>query len=114
MMKVCKVVNDKYQKQKVDPTRKEDRISWTEVNDKYKLLKQKLKLEKSPENYINFLIIACMSGVTDIQPRRNEWCDVKIKYYNTKTDNYFLKNVFYFNKYKTAWKNGNQTVVVCT
>ena len=111
MIDECNKVNNQYKEQKMKPEREENNISFDEVKDKVNELFDKLNKEKSKENYINYLLVALMSGVFT-PPRRAEWAYVKIKDYNTKEDNYYSKGKFIFNKFKTFKKYGQQILDV--
>jgi len=108
MLTICHEVNLEYISQKLNPKQKANRVSWETVLAKYEQVKKILKADPSEDNYVNFFIIACMSGVL-WPPRRNEWVYVKLKNYN-KEDNYYQKKTIYFNKYKTAYKYKEQTI----
>ena len=51
---------------------------------------------------IQFFILALMSGITGLPPRRSEYSLVKIRNFNKEHDNYYDKGKFTFNVYKTA------------
>jgi hypothetical protein len=84
-------------------------MTFDEIKDKVNELKNELKKEPSKDNYINYLLVALMSGIYT-PPRRSEWVYVKIKNFNKDTDNYYDKNMFHFNIYKTVEKYGKQTL----
>jgi integrase len=51
--------------------------------------------------------------VTGLPPRRNlDYTEMMIRGYDTKKDNYYKGNKFYFNQYKTAKNYGLQTLDV--
>jgi hypothetical protein len=50
-----------------------------------------------------------MSG-ENFAPRRLEWAMVKVKDFDTETDNYIVKNKVHFNKYKTHSVYGKQVI----
>jgi hypothetical protein len=107
MITICKTVNEKYKTQQVSESRKDAFIPFDEVRQKYHDLMAVLKRSPTPENYVDFLLVALLSGVL-IEPRRSEWIYVKIRDYDKTTDNYFLKDTFVFNRYKTFHKYGQQ------
>jgi hypothetical protein len=111
MLAKCKLVNDQYKEQKMSADRKEHYISFDQVKEKYTLMKSELKKNGDPDHMVDFLIVAFMSGVL-IPPRRNEWCDVKIRHYDKDKDNYLEKNTVTFHTYKTESKYGVQVVKV--
>ena len=62
---------------------------------------------------MEFLLVAFLSGVADIIPRRSlDFCLLKVKNYDIKNDNFYLKGKMYFNVYKTSFKYGLQIVTV--
>jgi integrase len=111
MLAKCKLVNDQYKEQKASADRKEHYISFDQVKDKYLTLKAGLKKNPDADYIVDFLIVAFMSGVL-IPPRRNEWCDVKVRNFDKDKDNYLDKNIVTFHSYKTESKYGVQTVKV--
>ena len=111
MVDICNQVNDNYKKQKLSPEEKENRVSFDEVKAVVNGLLDKVKKEGGKENYINYLILALMSGVY-LPPRRAEYADVKIKDYNKEKDNYYEKGKIVFNQYKTFYKYGQQSITI--
>lgn len=113
MLNNCQIVNEIYKTGKLSDQQRNNRLTFEQIKDKTAQFLINLKKEPSKENYIDYLILALMSGSTDgIVPRRLEWCDVKVKNYNTKTDNYYDKGIVYFNKYKTFKVYGLQKVTI--
>ena len=110
MLAKCKLVNDQYKEQKMSADRKEHYISFDQIKGKYLSLKNGLK-NADAEHIVDFLIVALMSGVL-IPPRRNEWCDVKIRHFDKDKDNFLDKNTVTFHTYKTESKYGVQVVKV--
>ena len=111
MITICNEVNLIYKTQKLNPKQKANHVSWETVVAKYEQVKKLLKVDPTEENYVNYFVIACMSGVL-WPPRRNEWVYVKLRNYNKEQDNYYDKSIFYFNIYKTAYKYKLQTIKV--
>jgi integrase len=111
MLAKCKLVNDQYKEQKMSADRKEHYISFDQIKEKYLSLKNGLKKNPDAEHIVDFLIVAFMSGVL-IPPRRNEWCDVKIRHYDKDKENFLDKNTVTFHTYKTESKYGVQVVKV--
>ena len=110
MLAKCKLVNDQYKEQKISADRKEHYISFDQIKEKYLALKNGLK-NADADHIVDFLIVALMSGVL-IPPRRNEWCDVKIRHFDKDKDNFLDKNTVTFHTYKTESKYGVQVVKV--
>ena len=77
-----------------------------------KIYKKKDKSMGDLQNLQNYIIVALLGGVY-IPPRRSmDYVEFKIRNVNPETDNYFDKNKFVFNKYKTAKVYGRQEVEV--
>ena len=110
MLAKCKLVNDQYKEQKISADRKEHYISFDQIKEKYLALKNGLK-NADADHIVDFLIVALMSGVL-IPPRRNEWCDVKIRHFDKDKDNFLDKNTVTFHNYKTESKYGTQVVKI--
>jgi hypothetical protein len=111
MITTCNVVNETYKQQKRNPKQNANHVTQVEVKAKYDQLLKRLKGEQTAQNFVDFIIIAFMSGIR-MPPRRNEYCDVMVKGYNKTTDNYVEKSNIVFNSYKTAPKYGKQTVII--
>ena len=63
----------------------------------------------------NFILLGCLGGVSGLPPRRSkDYTEMKIKNFDTKTDNYYKAGKFYFNIYKTAKDYGEQIIDVKT
>ena len=63
--------------------------------------------------FIQFLLVAFLSGAGGIPPRRSmDYGDLKIRNYNPKVDNYYKNSKLYFNVYKTSSTYGLQTIDV--
>ena len=110
MLAKCKLVNDQYKEQKISADRKEHYISFDQIKEKYLALKNGLK-NADADHIVDFLIVALMSGIL-IPPRRNEWCDVKIRHFDKDKDNFLDKNTVTFHNYKTESKYGTQVVKI--
>ena len=62
--------------------------------------------------FIQFLLVAFLSGAV-MPPRRSlDFGEMKIRNYNPKTDNFYKNGKFYFNIYKTSKTYGLQTLDV--
>jgi integrase len=118
MTTVMNAVNKMYKEQKKTPKQEENWMSEDEIKAVYdsqhenaiRMLSTKKKFDDG--KFIEFLLVACLSGVL-IPPRRSQdYGEMKIRNYDTKTDNYFHAGKFYFNKYKTAKTYGEQTLVL--
>jgi integrase len=113
MIEYAKEVNQTYHKQEISDSRKDSYITFDAVKDRYDLAAKNLHDSPSPNNYIEFLICALMSGATPgLHPRRLEWATVKHKNFDTTTDNYMHQNNFIFNNYKTVKTYGRQKVFI--
>ena len=111
-------------KQEKTESQKENWVDKEDIEKKYKLYKtQANKLFKNKnlnanETQIlqNYIILILTSGLF-FPPRRSlDWCELKVRDINDKTDNYILttgkKQYFKFNIYKTAKTYGEQTVEI--
>ena len=119
MMEIIKKVNDVYKTQTKTAKQEENWVSADEVKAVYeKQLDTALQMlsKKNIFNegkFIQFLLVAFLSGVAGIPPRRSmDYGEMKIRNYDPKTDNYFRAGKFYFNKYKTSGTYGLQTLDV--
>ena len=119
MMEIIKRVNDVYKEQKKTPKQEENWISAEEVKAVYEnqlenalqMLSTKKKFDD--DKFIQFLLVAFLSGQAGIPPRRSmDYGLMKIRNYDPKTDNYFKAGKFYFNNYKTSSTYGLQTLDV--
>jgi hypothetical protein len=62
--------------------------------------------------FIEYLLVAFLSGVI-MPPRRSmDYGKMKIRNYDLKEDNYYKSGKFFFNKYKTSSTYGLQTLDV--
>ena len=118
MMDIIKKVNDSYKEQKKTPKQEENWISAEEVKTVYeKHLETALQMLSKKQifnegKFIQFLLVAFLSGVV-MPPRRSlDYGEMKIRNYDPKTDNYFKAGKFYFNNYKTSSTYGLQTLDV--
>ena len=118
MNTIMKKVNDDYKDQKMNQKQKENWISIDEIKDKYKALSVDANLMLNKKKILNenvmmdFLLMSFLSGVI-MPPRRSlDYSEMKIRNFDTKTDNYYKANKFYFNKYKTFKTYGLQILDV--
>ena len=118
MNSVMKTVNDNYKNQKMNEKQKENWISIDEIKEKYNVLSADANLMLNKKKILNenvmmeFLLMSFLSGVI-MPPRRSlDYSEIKIRSFDTKTDNYYKANKFYFNKYKTVKTYGLQVLEV--
>lgn len=118
MMDILKAVNIQNKKQEKTPTQSENWMSEVEIKKVYDDLLQKAtamlstKVVFNDKTFIQFLLVAFLSG-SIMPPRRSQdYGELKIRNYNTKTDNYYKGNKFYFNVYKTSSTYGLQIIDV--
>ena len=118
MMQVMQSVNNLYKEQKKSPTQAENWISEDEVKSVYNNLLQKAtamltkKAIFNDGHFIQFLLVAFLSGAV-MPPRRSlDYSEMKIRNYDPKTSNYYKNGKFYFNIYKTSKTYGLQTLDV--
>lgn len=117
MMEVMKTVNESNKDQKMNEKQKENWISIKEIQNIYDNLLVKIKLMLTNKKIMNeptmmeFLLVSFLGGISNLAPRRSmDYCEMKIRNYDTKTDNYYKAGKFYFNVYKTAKDYGMQIV----
>ena len=115
---VMKKVNDNYKNQTMNEKQKENWISIDDVKDKYNALSVDANLMLNKKKILNenvmmeFLLMSFLSGVI-MPPRRSlDYSEMKIRNFDTKTDNYYKANKFYFNQYKTFKTYGLQILDV--
>jgi hypothetical protein len=73
----------------------------------------KENLTKQEYQKLQDLILVSLTSGVYIPPRRAiDWVDFVISDIDEKTDNYFKKNEFHFNKYKGSDKKGEQVIKV--
>ena len=118
MMQIMKEVNTTYQEQKKTKNQSENWMTTDEVNTVYNNLLQKAtamlstKAVFNDSQFIQFHLVAFLSGAI-MPPRRSmDYGDLKIRNYNPKTDNYYRAGKMYFNIYKTSATYGLQTLDV--
>jgi site-specific recombinase XerD len=120
MMVVMKSINDTNKEQQKNEKQKENWISVKEIQDIYDPLLVKIKPMLSGKAILNepmmmeFLLVSFLGGVVKgLAPRRSQdYTELKIRNYDTKTDNYYKSGKFYFNIYKTAKNYGLQVTDV--
>ena len=119
MMDIIKRVNEKYKTQTKTAKQEEAWISADEVKTVYdnqlenalQMLSTKKKFVD--DKFIQFLLVAFLSGQAGLPPRRSmDYGEMKIRNYDPKVDNYYRAGKMYFNKYKTAKSYGLQTLDV--
>ena len=108
MLQDCKIVNDNYKQQKATPDEKENWVTINEIKEKYNEYLQAVvpmlnnNASINEKTIVEFFIIALMSGVAGIPPRRSlDFSDMKIRHYNKDIDNYYENGKIVFNIYKT-------------
>lgn len=109
MIQDCHAVNSQYKMQKMSATQKENWISMEEIQVKYAEYFNKVTQMFKGKELMNskviteFFLLALMSGVAGLPPRRSEdYGEMKIRNFDVNKDNYYEKDKFVFQKYKTA------------
>jgi len=114
MLDDCKTVNENYKEQKKSLSEKENWISVENIKEKYDGYLKKMKgfNTTTPTNVIvEYLLLAFLGGVSGLAPRRSmDYALLKIRNYDTKTDNYYKAGKCYFNAYKTSKIYGKQEI----
>ena len=71
------------------------------------------KLLSNYQTIVNFILIGALGGVSGLAPRRSlDFCEMKVRNFDPKTDNYYKGGKFVFNRYKTAKDYGEQVIDV--
>jgi hypothetical protein len=118
MLDDCKTTNDYYKEQKKSIKEEENWISTEEIKKLYDelffnasaMLNNKLAMHY--RTIVNYMLLACLGGISGIAPRRSQdFTEMKLKNYS-KTDNYYKAGKFYFNIYKTSQHYGEQVIDV--
>ena len=121
MLSDCKHTNDLYKTQKKSKKEEDGWVSIEQIQQIYDNLFEKVNAMFSKElladyqTINNFILLGCLGGVSGISPRRSQdYTEMKIKNYDTKTDNYYKAGKFYFNIYKTSKDYGEVIIDVKT
>jgi site-specific recombinase XerD len=118
MTTVMNAVNATYKEQKKTPKQEDNWMSSEEVKAVYDkqlenaLLMLSKKAKFNDGKFIEFLLVAFLSGVIMPPRRSQDYGEIKIRNYDPKTDNYYKAGKFFYNKYKTAKTYGLQTLDV--
>jgi len=116
MISDCKTVNDQYQTQTKSKTESDNWISTEEIEKVYKDLLDKVETMFKTKvvhhaTMIEFWLVALLGGVAGVVPRRSQdYALMKVRNFNTSTDNFYKSGKLYFNVYKTANKYGQQSL----
>ena len=119
MLKDCGVVNAQYKEQKKSLKEADNWISIDKIREIYDGLLAKVtaifnkNIAGDYPTIMEFWLVALLGGVAGIPPRRSlDYGLMKIRNYDTKTDNYYKGGKFYYNRYKTSEKYGLQMIDV--
>jgi len=119
MLKDCGVVNAQYKEQKKSVKEADNWISIDKIREVYDGLLAKViaifnkNIAGDYPTIMEFWLVALLGGVAGIPPRRSlDYGLMKIRNYDTKTDNYYKAGKFYYNRYKTSDKYGLQMIDV--
>lgn len=117
MMEDIEKTNGINSKQEMNEKQKEAYVSQEDLHNRFLEMDKQIKAMYKSKDYNfgkiqEYIILALLSGIY-IPPRRSlDYTAFKIKNIDKENDNYFDKNKFYFNKYKTSNKKGQQVVDV--
>ena len=118
MLTDCSETNEIYKQQKKTQKQEDGWVTMKEVQDLYNQYYNNVTQifsNKQLLNYdviINYILLGCLGGVY-IPPRRSlDYCEVKVRNYDVKTDNYYKDGIFHFQIYKTAKVYGEQVINV--
>lgn len=119
MLADAKSTNETYKDQKMSVKEHDNWITTDEIKEIYDSMKSKVILmfkNKLPLEYdlVNkFFLLGCLAGCSGIPPRRSlDYALMKIKNFDKTTDNYYQKDTFVYNKYKTSAHYGQQQIDV--
>ena len=118
MNTIMKKVNDDYKNQKMNEKQKYNWISIDEIKEIYNTLSVDANLMLNKKKILNenvmieFLLISFLSGIIRPPRRSLDYSEMKIRNFDTKTDNHYKANKFYFYKYKTVKTYGMQILDV--
>ena len=119
MLADCSETNETYKQQKKTQKQEEGWVTMKEVQDLYNQYYNNVTQifsNKQLLNYdviISYILLGCLGGVSGLPPRRSlDYCEVKVRNYDIKTDNYYKDGIFHFQIYKTAKVYGEQVINV--
>ena len=120
MMDDCKVANVEYREQKKDGKEAANWVEVSQIKTIYDRLLEQVKqmfakkMIGNPYLIMEFFLIALLGGtIPNLPPRRSlDYGAMKIRNFDTKTDNYYKAGKFYFNRYKTQSIYGTQILDV--
>ena len=103
MVQVMKLVNESNKNQKKNEKQEENWISIKQIQEIYDNLLVKIKSMLAGKSILNepimmeWLLVSFLGGVSGLAPRRSQdYSELKIKNYDTKTDNYYKAGKFFF------------------
>ena len=116
MQSIMKKVNEEYKEQRMNQKQKDNWINIEEIKEIQNTLSINANSMLNKKKILNenvmieFLLVSFLPGVF-LPPRRSlDYSELKIRNYDVSTDNYYIGNKFYFNKYKTVKTYGMQVV----
>lgn len=117
MINTQQVINEVYADQTRTEKQEEKYVSQTELKELFDKLQAEAKKIYRHKDYkwsvLQDYILLAIYGGKFIPPRRAlDYTAMKIKNFNIDTDNYFYKNKFVFNNFKTAGSAGRQEIVL--
>lgn len=110
-------INEVYADQTRTEKQEEKHVSQTELKELFEKLQVDAKKIYRHKDYdwgkLQDYILLALYGGQFIPPRRAlDYTAMKIKNFNLENDNYFYKNKFVFNTFKTAGSAGKQEIVL--
>jgi hypothetical protein len=110
-------INEINSKQIRTEKQEENHVTQSELKELFDKLQIQAKMFYKIKEYnwsiLQDYVLLSLYGGQFIPPRRSlDYTAMKIKNYNVDTDNYFLKNKFVFNNYKTAGIYGRQEIIL--
>lgn len=110
-------INEVYADQTRSEKQEENYVSQTQLKEMFDKLQDEAKKIYRHKDYkwsvLQDFILLAIYGGQFIPPRRAlDFTAMKINNFNIETDNYFYKNKFVFNNFKTAGSAGRQEIVL--
>lgn len=117
MIDTQQAINEVYADQTRSEKQEENHVTQTQLKEMFEKLQAEAKKIYRHKDYkwsvLQDFILLAIYGGQFIPPRRAlDYTAMKIKNFNLETDNYFHKNKFVFNNFKTAGSAGQQEIVL--
>jgi hypothetical protein len=109
IMEIKQIQNENIADQEKTPKQEENWLNWTDIvktigtaSENMKPIFAKKEWDDNDLSEVSSYMLLSLASGFYIPPRRStDWSEMKIRNYDTDTDNYYEKGVFHFNNYKT-------------